>query len=118
MQGHKLVREDHAKQGNLRLDSKAAILNHFRENHGNGVPVGWRQAAATSYFKRALKGCAFGIWVPSMPVLNVLVDLEDCSRGGRHFDSMFNLHEEKNDDESFTSESERGASPIPRDLAP
>ncbi len=68
--------EEHAEQRNLGLDREAATRFYFGENHRNRVALGGCESTLAADRERTLKRSLLCVWVPCVPVRDVLVDAE------------------------------------------
>jgi hypothetical protein len=84
--------EDHTKQRNLGLDREAAAWLNLGENHRDCVSLGGCEPSLAAYSERTLERGLLGVWVPGVPVLDVLVDDEDRLGQRVDGDSVFDLH--------------------------
>lgn len=90
--GNEFMFEQHAKHGDLRFDRKALAWLNLRKEHGNCHALRRRDAAAATNAKWTFNKGLLCVRVPRVPVLDILVNPEDCFGGRSDCYSVFNLH--------------------------
>jgi hypothetical protein len=99
------MNEPHAEQWHIALNSERSIRSDLDQAHGDFSSFGGDQSANSTDLKRAIQRRRLRVRVPGVPVLDVLVDLEDSLRRRGNLDLRFNFHGQRIADSTVSGSS-------------
>jgi hypothetical protein len=89
---HQLVLKEYAQQWDFGFNCEQSTTDGVGNKHGNRVALGWRKLTSSTFAKRSVQSSLLGIWIPSVPISNVFVDMENFVGLSGYARSVFNLH--------------------------